>query len=52
MKLKKETDFVDSIRKRSSFQTNDEVIKLIVKDDEELVNVLLQIYKENKDEYL
>jgi hypothetical protein len=52
MKLKKETELVDSIHKRSSCQTNDEVIKLIVKDDEELVKVLFQIYKDNKDEYL
>jgi hypothetical protein len=41
MKLKKETELVDSIRKWSSCQTNDEVIQLIVKDDEKLVNVLL-----------
>ena len=50
--MKKEIKLLDLIRKYSSCKTNEEVIKLIDKDDEELVKVLVQAYIDNKDEYL
>ena len=50
--MKKEIELLDLIRKYSSCKTNEEVIKLIDKDDEELVKVLIQAYIDNKDEYL
>ena len=50
--MKKEIELLDLIRKYSSCKTNEDVIKLIDKDDEELVKVLIQAYINNKDEYL
>ena len=50
--MKKEIELLDLIRKYSSCKTNEEVIKLIDKDDEELVKVLIQAYIDDKDEYL
>ena len=50
--MKKEIELLDLIRKYSSCKTNKDVIKLIDKDDEELVKVLIQAYINNKDEYL
>ena len=40
------------IHKHTSFLTNEEVIEIIVKDVDELVKVLIQIYEVNKEEYL
>jgi len=39
------------IRKRSSLQTDDDVVSLILQDDNELAKVLFTIYKVNKIEY-
>jgi hypothetical protein len=50
--IKKEPALLDLIIKYSSCQTNEEVIELIINDDEELVKVLIQAYKENKEKYL
>ena len=48
---KKETQLLDLICKHSSGKKNEEVIKLINQDDYELVKVLIQAYKEKKDDY-
>ena len=40
------------IHKHTSFLTNEEVIEIIVKDVDELVKVLIQIYEVNKEEYI
>ena len=50
--MKKEIELLDLIRKHSSCKTNEEVFKLIDKDDQELVKVLIQAYEKNKEEYL
>ena len=50
--IKKEPALLDLISNFSSCQTNEEVIELIINDDEELVKVLIQAYKENKEKYL
>jgi hypothetical protein len=49
--LSKELDLLMLIHKHTSFLTNEEVIEIIVKDVDELVKVLIQIYKVNKEEY-
>ena len=48
--LKLETEMFEIICKYSR-KTNEEAIQLIINDDDELVKVLLTIYKENKEEY-
>jgi hypothetical protein len=50
--LKKEFELLDLICKHSSCTINEDVIKLIDKDDEELVKVFIHIYENNKEEYL
>jgi hypothetical protein len=52
IKIKKEPALLDLISNYSSCKTNEEVIELIIYDNEELVKVLIQAYKENKEKYL
>ena len=50
--LKEETELLDLIRQHTSCKSSKDVIELIEKDGQELVNALIKIYKRNKLEYL